>query len=128
MKKCSYCGKEYSEKIVSCPIDGEALIEIIPSKPPDQTAPKTANTYIEIIPWYRKDSTAWTATVLGFFCCAPALWIVGILCLTGDIYCSTRPNGRKWSATSKIIVWILIGVQILIWGLISRYRNKVGVR
>ena len=71
MKKCSYCGKEYSEEIVSCPIDGEALIEIIPSNPPDQTAPKTANPCIETIPWYRKDSTAWTAAVMGFFCCAP---------------------------------------------------------
>jgi hypothetical protein len=113
-------------------MDGEALVIATLPKVPAPVPSPVATTIVplnyESVPWYRRDSTAGAALWLGFFCCAPALWGLGILCLTGDIYYASRRSGTdlpKWTKGSKIRVWILIAIQGLVLGWLSLHQRKV---
>ena len=128
MKKCTYCGKEYLDEVDACQADGHPLVTFTPKQAPEPAVADTVPSGYESVPWYRRDSTAGVALWLGFLCFAPALWALGLICLTGDIYyptTRTRKSPPKWSTGSKIRVWILIIVQALVLVWVTQHQKKV---
>jgi len=70
----------------------------------------------DAIPWYRKSSYVSPITLLGL-CCGPAILVVCIIVLTGDVYYDKRDgagNLKKWGAANKVAAIIILGLQVLV--------------
>jgi hypothetical protein len=70
------------------------------------------------LPWYRKSSYVSPITLLGL-CCGPAILVVCIIVLTGDVYYNqTDAAGhlKKWGYANKIVAIVILAVQILVFG------------
>lgn len=133
MKKCNYCGKEYADDANVCLTDGQVLMEITPPGTPPRIKKIPAQTTgaslgWDSVPWFRQSGGARVTIFLGAFLFPPLLWAMGIICLTGDIYYTSRKpveEWTKWSRASKIIVWILIVAHFILGILILRWEQRI---
>ena len=82
------------------------------------------------LPWYRKSSNVSPITLLGL-CCGPAIFVVCIIVLTGDVYYNKRdPAGNltKWGAGNKVAAVIILILQIVFTAFrIHAFLNQGGV-
>jgi hypothetical protein len=106
------------------------MIPDFPSNDVDRTKPVAES--IEDVPVYRREWFASILVVVGFFCCAPLLWWVCILCLTGDIYRNkVLANGRlaRWSRANKVAAVFILVFQagVYIWRF-EHYRQELARR
>src|SRR5438552_11872987 len=67
------------------------------------------------LPWYRKSSYVSPITLLGL-CCSPAIMLVCVIVLTGDVYYNqtdSAGNLKKWGYANKIVAVLILAFQLL---------------
>src|SRR5262245_59718211 len=130
MKKCPWCGKEYSDEAEVCALDEQKLVQLgaaqtkpasIPSDmPAPLPAPPGEYMRYEDVPWLRRSGTAGMFVFVGAFAFAPLVWLVCFLCLTCDIYLNKtrRTTGYliKWGPGNKIAAVIILILQLVFYG------------
>ena len=68
------------------------------------------------LPWYRKSSYVSPITLLGL-CCGPAIMLVCVIVLTGEVYYNqtdSAGNLKKWGYGNKIAAVVILLFQILV--------------
>jgi len=75
------------------------------------------NNYEEV-PWLRKEGTSSVMLLIGLFF-GPLVWIVCIVCLTGDIYKKNYDqdgNLAVWGVANKVVAVLILVVQSVFYG------------
>ena len=89
MKKCTYCGKEYSDEKLVCEIDGSPLVDFVP---PPKIVPNPA-----VLPNLNKTSKWWRVTTLNTVILLPFISTgVGLVLgfVAGQHESATHPNAN----------------------------------
>jgi hypothetical protein len=128
-RPCPMCGEMIKANAVKCRFCGEVFDPTLKRAGKKTTAPPGEYTEYEQVPWYRRSGTASLFALAGFFCFPPLLWIVCILCLTGDIYNKTYTKDgylMKWSWANKIAAILILLLQSA--GLVLRFSGVLSRR
>jgi hypothetical protein len=78
------------------------------------SAPVDAAQLYSRLPWYRKSSYVSPITLLGL-CCGPAILVVCVIVLTGDVYykqLDAAGNLKKWGVGNKVAAIIILLFQV----------------
>jgi hypothetical protein len=139
MKKCTYCGKEYSEEIANCIIDGEPVKTVSasggllpdpprPPRPPKLPPQKSANgRYLSYddVPWYRREPGV--LAFIGVLFCGLVTISLCIICLTGDVYKKAydeKGNLQVWGIGNKIAAVLILFLQVFIYWVYRQMNHK----
>jgi hypothetical protein len=85
-------------------------------QPAPLSASEIAQRYDQL-PWYRKFAYVSPLTALGL-CCGPAILVVCIIVLTGDVYYKQTDlagNLKKWSNANKVVAVVILAFQVLFY-------------
>jgi len=83
---------------------------------PAPLSPADAAQQYASLPWYRKSSYVSPITVLGI-CCSPAIFVVCIIVLTGDVYypqADATGHLKKWGFANKIAAVVILVIQAIV--------------
>jgi len=81
----------------------------------ESESPSADDQYLDL-PWYRKSSYVSPLTLLGL-CFGPAILVVCLIVLTGDVYydkIDSTGKLQKWGGGNKVAAIIILGVQSLV--------------
>ncbi|EEF60039.1 hypothetical protein Cflav_PD3098 [Pedosphaera parvula Ellin514] len=108
MKKCTYCGREYTNEATVCALDQQSLVSVGPqalSQPAHDVPASTAATFDEA-----------TRAVANRYMLVGGLWCIGGILVTAISYSSAAGGG------SYVVAWgaIIFGGIRFFRGLIAR--------
>ncbi|MGB6499824.1 MAG: hypothetical protein WBG19_00265 [Thermoplasmata archaeon] len=130
MKKCTYCGKEYSDDVLNCPLDGQPVTaEGTPATAPPRVPPQKSQNgrYLkyEDVPWYRREPGA--LAFVGVLFCGFVTIALCVICLTGDVYKNAYDkdgNLKVWGVGNKIAAFFILALQVFIFWVFRQTVHK----
>lgn len=107
---CSECGKQISDRAVTCPSCGVPISGIAPATEKVQPSTPRAKAHYsnyKSVPWYRRSNVNTAFILIGFGSKGfiPLTLVTCILLLTGNVYYKDTDNAgqlRIWSKANKI--------------------------
>ena len=127
MKKCTYCGQEYPDDVLTCANDGAEVVLVTPLKtapvpapspPAPSLDPKTGRfRKYEDVPWYRREPG--TFAFIGVLFCNPITIALCLICLSGDVYKNGYDkdgNLKVWGIGNKVAAVLILLLQgFILW-------------
>ena len=102
MKKCTYCGKNYSEQTQICPIDGNSLESDLPPSIPDPTLPPPIPEPSWLDTQFMR--TPHWAYILAATCFALPMLIISLVAMVACKEPKARTNARFAAGVSVIMM------------------------